>query len=68
MKWISVSVRLPEEGEDVLCYWGDHLSYDVGTYSGQRDNGWHIWQDSNGAMNEFDADPTHWMPLPEPPK
>jgi hypothetical protein len=66
MGWISTQETLPDECINVLCYFGSHTPYEVGTYSGHNGR-WHVWQAANGNMHEFDCDPTHWMPLPEPP-
>ncbi len=61
-QWISVKDRLPEDGQDVLaCVNGQVLiSYVHGMKGfssewGLAENGETIW-------------PSHWMPLPEPPK
>lgn len=61
-RWISVKKRLPEDGQDVLaCVNGQVLiSYVHGMKGfsnewGLAENGETIW-------------PSHWMPLPEPPK
>lgn len=57
-KWISVNERLPEEDKDVLIYVpsknGDSAHW-------VRD--YHI----NGKWIIHGYEPTHWMPLPEPP-
>lgn len=72
--WIAVGERLPDEDDNVLCYFGDHCPPAVGIFSGIRETesrhgpAGQIWQDAHGAMDEWDADPTHWMPLPSPPR
>ncbi len=47
------------------CRWGSP------TYGGAKgEYGW-IYQsgyDCDGPVEDFVPDPTHWMPLPEPPK
>ena len=61
-EWRDSSKELPEIGADVLCYFGEHIGMCVGLYCGGD-----LWQDANGNMGEFDMDPTHWMPVPQPP-
>jgi len=63
MKWISVEDKLPKIDEDVLLYWENDYPLDVGSMFKKN-----YWQRANGDMSEYDAPPTHWMPLPEPPK
>lgn len=74
MEWIRVEDRLPEQGTPVLTVSEDLGSspvvafirreesyslrfYIAYTFHGERDIGFH-----------FQTFPTHWMPLPEPPK
>lgn len=59
-KWISVEDGLPENGVWVLAY------QDVGwTGVAQiEEDGWHWYTQDLIKI----SDPTHWMPLPEPPK
>ena len=61
-QWIPVGKRLPESGEIVLVWhhvevktaWLNHFTNGV-AYFVQKDTG-------------YNFEPTHWMPLPEPPK
>lgn len=62
-RWIPVNERLPEAEEVVLCYFGDHVPCDIGSY----DDVGNAWYDANSSCDEWDAWPSHWMPLPEPP-
>lgn len=67
-EWISVEERLPEKKQDVLMYFN----------SGNMAVGW--WHDEDehitfwcaytddGFYTDCDYMPTHWMPLPDPPK
>lgn len=56
--WISVSDKLPEEGQEVVIHIGD--DNELVRFWNYRWVGQEEW---------FILDlPTHWMPLPEPPK
>lgn len=57
--WIPVTERLPEFGERVLVSNGGFVCESFLSQSGK-------WQRSGVDM--FFMTPTHWMPLPEPPK
>ena len=64
--WISVEERLPDEGQSVLVWMPDlpHAEHgmDIGSY---MTSDWGVsWMVSDGRS----AFPTHWMPLPKPPK
>ena len=55
-EWISVDDRLPEKNTDVLIYnIEEYIGSDFLTKYGK----W-FWNE--------ELPPTHWMPLPEPPK
>jgi hypothetical protein len=55
-RWIPVTERLPSDGVRVLIW--EKSSVDFATWSLRL--GWEY--DDYGS-----PDPTHWMPLPEPP-
>ena len=61
MKWISVEEMLPDEGVGCLLQvirknaYGYSPDFAIGLYEGE-DFGWNTY-----------GEPTHWMPLPEPP-
>ena len=57
-KWISVTERLPEEKENVLCRcWENRVR--ILYFNGE------VWVVVGAYIKSF---VTHWMPLPEPPK
>jgi hypothetical protein len=60
-RWTPVTERLPEEYVDVLCYCSRNGQYGCGERS-KEDNGTIYWTGLYGMI------PTHWMPLPKPPK
>lgn len=62
-RWIPVTERLPKCGERVLVFGGVTMYvayYDKNRYGGES---WHKLNSKSHYCN-----PTHWMPLPEPPK
>ena len=66
-KWIPVTERLPDTGVDVLVKFPHNMavaSIDIGEWVVNSGDGW--CTDINLAGGE--KNPTHWMPLPEPPK
>ena len=62
--WISVKDRLPEDaGIYIICdHYGNVMSRHFCKKSDKFAGYWH----ANGS--KFYGNPTHWMPLPEPPK
>ena len=80
-RWMPVSERLPDEGElcNVVCYGEVTTGYWIWMESGDPDEHethrpeYHAWMVAcqsrdNFEEAEYDQRPTHWMPLPEPPK
>lgn len=61
-QWISVKERLPDEGIDVLMRFEQNMA--VGF---RLECDWCAYTD-DGYYTDCDSKPTHWMPLPEPPK
>lgn len=55
-RWIPVTERLPERGQEVVVFSGGVLKGDVFAYL--------FWNKDYASW----ANITHWMPLPEPPK
>lgn len=62
-EWISVTERLPEHGDVVLCFmkFGEHRIL-------QWDNVSSLWLGYGHGDDWQKADVTNWMPLPEPQK
>ncbi len=60
-EWISVEAKKPEDAVDVLGYYPDGC-YEVVMYNEAKDEFKRIEGEWPGC------DPTHWMPLPEPPQ
>ena len=60
--WISVKDRLPDEGIDVLMWFEQNM-----TVGFRLECDWCAYADG-GYYTSCDSKPTHWMPLPEPPK
>ena len=75
--WISVKDRLPERQEPVIVYVPPYSDEDeeyvghvaVAYYTQTGSGGYWAGTDGNvyGAIGII-HEPTHWMPLPEPPK
>lgn len=66
-KWISVTERLPEVRNAVLCYSPHHNN--IWALSLHEDGEWYYWIPMYEKYNpDFDGPITHWRPLPEHPK
>lgn len=62
-KWISVKERLPEV--NTWCLWLYPFGPEVNQYEGTGKGGALLF---HRDYYNCDDTPTHWMPLPEPPK
>lgn len=58
MKWISVKDKLPENKQEVIAF--DDGCY-MPTYKAYSEK--YKWD-----CDTYNIHPTHWMPLPKPPK
>lgn len=70
MEWISVKTKFPNQNQFVLCY---SPGYDIFTAMYSREETYRepFYMDywTHGfCCGQEPGDPTHWMPLPEPPK
>lgn len=66
--WISVEDRLPERNQDVIMYF-DGGNMAVGWWHDNDEDitFWCAYTD-DGFYTDCECIPTHWMPLPQPPK
>ena len=67
--WISLEDRLPEMKADVLMYFAECKNMAVG-FMCDMDEDRTMWcsYSDDGWYTDCDYEPSHWMPLPEPPK
>ena len=61
-EWISVKDRLPEQFVNVLCYFPEK------DYGSKAEIDYAETTDGHFASSFKWGHPTHWMPLPQPPK
>lgn len=65
-RWIPVTERLPKYGETVLVYGSQGGIYTARYERARTEWGRDSWWKLNSKSHI--CNPTHWMPLPEPPK
>lgn len=67
-RWIPVKERLPKTGEYVLVrYKNNDMAVACVFDSDENVTFWRA-QTDEGWCADCDTEPSHWMPLPEPPK
>ena len=67
-KWIPVEDRLPKKGKCVQMFFREHHTQAFGFWHDEHGEvRWCTYTD-NGWYTDCDDKPTHWMPLPKPPK
>lgn len=62
-EWIPVSEKVPEDGEEVLCFLG---SEEMAVLFRRNDWGQDEWVDGRFATESYEV--VAWMPLPKPYK
>lgn len=65
-RWIPVTERLPKYGETVLVYGSQGGIYTARYERARTEWGRDSWWKLNSKSHI--CNPTHWMPLPQPPK
>lgn len=65
-RWIPVGERLPDDESEVLvCFADRSLGVTAAVFRHVEEDGTPKWTDGD---HEELKQPTHWMPLPEPPE
>jgi hypothetical protein len=64
MEWISTKQKMPKPEEHVLAFWNKDRIEGAAFTELDGDGYWYYLQDGDRCY----LSPTHWMPLPEPPK
>jgi hypothetical protein len=64
MEWISIKERLPNEGQEVLCFDAIHRGIGLGILTYQDTLTYRFY--GIGDKNSIEC--THWMPIPEIPE
>lgn len=67
-QWIPVTERLPERLKYVLVRYKNNDMAVACWFDGDEDILFWRAMTDEGWCSDCDTDPTHWMPLPEPPK
>lgn len=58
----------PKNGTEVLT-WGVRRGMDIAVYDPGSENEEYAWTCTSSGMSlDHESRPTHWMPLPEPPR
>lgn len=65
MDWIRVEDRLPDIGKDILFVLKTNFGTKIVGEGARRKD---YWIQYGWDLKVSNADVTHWMPLPEPPK
>ena len=73
VKWIPVTERLPEAHEAVVVFHPKYSNSHIAAYYRELEtqpevhcvNKWYVYGGFGVVLN---PEPTHWMPIPEPPK
>lgn len=61
-RWQPIKTA-PHDGSEILAYWDQGKVMSIVAYSlSPNREGWQ-WADDTGYV----SNPTHWMPLPDPP-
>lgn len=68
MKWISVYDELPEENTGVLMLFEHGYMAGGYCYDDSEGNTWWCAYTDDKCYEGCDSKPTHWMPLPNPPR
>ena len=66
MNWISVKDKLPDGMIDVLIFDPFHNEM-ITAWFIEKENRWVSGLSAPEDYFEINPEPTHWMPLPEPP-
>lgn len=67
-RWIPVTERLPEKRKYVLVRYKNNDMAVACWFDGDKDILFWRAMTDEGWCSDCDTDPTHWIPLPEPPK
>ncbi len=61
-EWQPISTA-PKDGTEVLAFWSNSCSMGIVLHETRPNRQGRHWCDEEGYV----SDPTHWMPLPDPP-
>ena len=66
MKWISISERVPDEGEYILVSFENFTLPDIARYEEDEEGGAFYPGDEEKSYISYGLIVNAWMPLPEP--